>query len=179
MKILKLFLFAIVGIILLMLITALFIKKEYHVEQEVNVNKPKQEVFDYIKFLKNQANFSKWEKMDPNMKREFRGNDGTVGFVSAWDSDKKDVGKGEQEIAKITEGERIDFNLHFIKPFDDRATAYMATEALTENETKVKWGIEGKMNYPMNLMLLFMDMNKMIGDDLKIGLNNLKVVLEK
>jgi hypothetical protein len=31
----------------------------------------------------------------------------------------------------------------------------------------------------MNLMLLFMNFEKMIGDDLEIGLENLKSILEK
>jgi hypothetical protein len=35
------------------------------------------------------------------------------------------------------------------------------------------------MKYPMNLMLLFMNMEKMVGRDLSIGLTNLKNTLEK
>jgi hypothetical protein len=34
------------------------------------------------------------------------------------------------------------------------------------------------MKYPMNLMLLFMDMEGMLGGDLEQGLTNLKGVLE-
>ncbi|MEX2593845.1 MAG: hypothetical protein WD426_13810 [Anditalea sp.] len=47
------------------------------------------------------------------------------------------------------------------------------------NQTKVKWGFNGHMNYPMNLMFLFMDFEKMIDDDLETGLYNLKTALEK
>ena len=38
--------------------------------------------------------------MDRNVKKSFKGTDGTVGFVAAWDSDNKKVGKGEQEVKK-------------------------------------------------------------------------------
>lgn len=177
MKILKRILIGIVGLIALALIIALFVKKEYAVEREVIINKPKQEVFDYVKMLKNQDNFSVWAMRDPNMKKEYKGTDGTVGFVSAWDGNDQ-VGKGEQEIKKISEGERLDFELRFIKPFEATDDAYMTTEAVAENQTKVKWGFNGKMPYPMNLMLLFMDMDEMLGKDLADGLNNLKKVLE-
>jgi hypothetical protein len=34
------------------------------------------------------------------------------------------------------------------------------------------------MKYPMNLMLLFMNMEKMVGNDLGNGLKNLKTILE-
>jgi uncharacterized protein YndB with AHSA1/START domain len=179
MKALKKILLVIVVLVAIVLIVAAVTKKRYAVEREIVINKPKQEVFDYIKFLKNQDNYSKWAMMDPAMKKTYTGTDGTVGFVSAWDSDKKDVGKGEQEIKKIAEGERVDFELRFIKPFESTEQAYMQTQAVSPTETKVKWGFDGHMNYPMNLMLLFMDFEKMIGDDLQTGLKNLKSNLEK
>jgi hypothetical protein len=179
MKILRIVLLVIVGAIALLLITALFLKKEYAVVREISINKPKAEVFEYIKYLKNQDEYSVWAKMDPNMKKEYRGTDGTVGFVSAWESKEDNVGKGEQELKQIVEGERIDMELRFIEPFEVNDNAYMITESLNENETKVTWGFNGKMDYPMNLMLLFMNMDEMLGKDLETGLQNLKANLEK
>jgi uncharacterized protein YndB with AHSA1/START domain len=178
MKILKKVLLAILIIVAIPFVIALFVKNDYAIEREVVISKPKQEVFDYVKFLKNQDNFSKWASMDSNMEKSFRGIDGTVGFVSAWASEDDDVGVGEQEIKSITEGERIEYELRFIKPFEATDQAYMTTESVSENETLVKWGFTGRMNYPMNLMLLFMDFEEMIGDDLQTGLLNLKNILE-
>lgn len=179
MKVLKRILYAILMLIVIALITALFVKKDYSVDREITINKPKQEIFEYIKYLKNQDNFSKWARMDSAMTKTYKGTDGTVGFVSAWDSEKKDVGKGEQEITKITEGERIDFSLHFIKPMDGKANAYMSTDSTASGETRVKWHFDSRIPYPMNLVRLFMDMDKMIGDDLNVGLANLKTLMEK
>jgi len=102
-----------------------------------------------------------------------------VGFVSAWDSEMNEVGKGEQEIKKIIEGDRIDFELRFIKPFEATDNAYMSTESVADSSTKVTWGFNGRMNYPMNLMLLTMNMDEMLGKDLQEGLVNLKANLEK
>ena len=179
MKILKRILIVVVIIIAIPLIVALFVKKQYAVEKEIVINKPVQDVFDYVKFLKNQNYYSKWATMDPAMEKTYSGTDGTVGFISAWDSKKKDVGKGEQEIVQITPGERIDYELRFIEPFQSTEAAYMTTERETDSTTDVKWGFKGHMSYPMNLMLLFMDMEKMVGDDLSTGLSSLKGVLEK
>ncbi|MGB4776023.1 MAG: SRPBCC family protein [Daejeonella sp.] len=179
MKILKKILFAILGLVALALIVALFVKKDYAVERQITINKPRQDVFDYIKFLKNQNEYSVWATKDPAMKKEYKGTDGTVGFISAWDSNNKEVGKGEQEILKIADGERIDSKLRFKVPFEAEDDAYMITEDNGTNQTKVKWGFKGKMNYPMNLMLLCMDMDEMIGKDLDNGLSKLKTVLEK
>jgi hypothetical protein len=179
MKIIRRILIGIVGVIALLLVIALFLKKEYAVVREITINKPKAEVFEYIKYLKNQDEYSVWAKMDPAMTKSYRGTDGTVGFVSAWDSKEDNVGKGEQEIIKLTEGERIDMELRFIKPFEATDNAYMTTESENENQTKVKWGFNGKMDYPMNLTLLFMNMDEMLGKDLEEGLQNLKTRLEQ
>lgn len=179
MNILITILLIVLAIILVLLISGLFIKSDYEVNREVIINKPVREVFDYIKFLKNQDNFSKWAGMDPDMKKEYKGIDGEAGFVSSWESNNKDVGKGEQEILKIIDLERIDFEIRFIKPFKSISSAYMITDVVTEKHTKVIWGFSGKMSYPMNIMLLFMNMEKMIGKDFETGLNNLKNLLEQ
>lgn len=180
MKTLKKILIVVAILIAIPLIAAIFMKKDYTVEREIVINKPKTEVFEYIKYLKNQDNFSKWAKMDKNMKKSYEGTDGQIGFVSAWDSKNENVGKGEQEILKITEGERIDFELRFIKPFEATESAYMTTESENNGaSTEVTWGFSGHMAYPMNFMLLFMDFEKMIGGDLDTGLKNLKKELEK
>ena len=177
MKIIKKILLVIVILIALLLVVALFVNKEYSVEREVTINKPKEEVFTYVKNLKNQDKYNKWVMMDPNVRRDYRGTDGTVGFVATWDSDKSDVGKGEQEIKNITEGQRMDMEVRFEKPFKNTANVFMSTDAVAETQTKVKWGMEGKNPYPVNLMNLFIP--GMLGKDMQTSLNNLKTVLEK
>jgi len=176
MNILIKILIVIGALVALLLIAASFIKKKYNIVREITINKPKTEVFSYIKHLKNQDNYSKWVRMDPNMKKDFRGTDGTVGFIYAWDGNKK-AGKGEQEIKKIAEGERVDVEVRFEKPFEGIATAPIITEAISANETKVKWAMNGKSKYPLNFMNLFMD--DMLGKDLETSLTTLKSILEK
>jgi len=159
------------------LVVAVFVRKEFAVEREIAINTPKQKVFDYLKYLKNHHNFSKWSSIDPKMKKDFRGTDGTVGFVSIWQSDNKEVGKGEQEIKKIAEAERIDFEIRFTEPFQSTDPAYMTTETVAENQTKVKWGYKGRMNYPTNLMTWLV--KGKIEKDVDTGLANLKAILER
>jgi hypothetical protein len=179
MKALKYILGIIVAIVILILIVAAFVPKDYAVERQTTINKPVGEVFDYVKYLKNQDNYSVWAKMDTTMKKTFSGTDGRVGFISAWESQVPDVGKGEQEIMKITDGKRLDFELRFIEPFEATDNAYMITTALDSSSTKVVWGFDGSMDYPMNIMLLMMNMEEMLGNDLEKGLANLKDVLEE
>jgi hypothetical protein len=179
MKFLKWFLILIVSVVALVLIIGLFVDGHHNIVREVTINKPKKQVFDYIKYIKNQDNYSVWNQKDPNMQKDYKGTDGTVGFVYSWNSKNSEVGVGEQEISKISDGERIDMLLRFRKPMNIRDTAYMKTEAVDSATTKVKWGFVCDMPYPWKTICLFMNMDKMIGNDLSSNLTNLKTLLEK
>ena len=160
------------------LIIALFMDKGFVIERNIIINKPQQEVFDYIKLLRNTGNYNKWVMIDPNLKKEFEGTDGTVGAIYKWDSENKQVGKGEQEIIKLTDS-RIDYELRFIKPFQNVANAYLIADSVAGNQTKVTWGFTGLRNFPMRIMHLLMNLKKMLGNDLQTSLGNLKILLEK
>ena len=178
MRILKRILVVFLGLVAVFLIAALFVDKKMEIEREIVINKPVEEVFDYIVLLKNQDNFSKWALIDPNSKKSYKGTDGTVGFVSAWDSKNDDLGAGEQEILKISKNHRIDYELRFKRPMEATNQAYLVTEK-AGNNTKVKWGFQGEMPYPFNLMSKLMGMKAMLEEDLDAGLKNLKGVLDK
>ena len=170
-------LYILLGIVALVLLLALIAPKSYDVSRSTVINKPKKEVFKYVKYLKKQDEWSPWNKKDPNMKKEFRGTDGEVGAVSHWIGNK-DVGEGEQEITKIVEGERIESELRFLKPWKSTSDAYMMTEDAGDGSTKVTWGFSGKNKFPFSIFMLFMNMDKAVGGDFEEGLSDLKEILE-
>jgi hypothetical protein len=179
MRILKKLLLFVVAVFAILLIAGLFVKKDYAVEKEVVIHRSQDDVFRYLKMVKNQDNFSVWNKKDPNAKKEYKGTDGQVGFIASWDSTNKEVGKGEQEIISMDENKRIDLKLRFKEPIAAEDNAYFITDKAGLYETKVKWGFKGHMDYPMNLMLLTFDMDKEVGGALQTGLENLKTILEE
>src|SRR3954468_5884773 len=122
----------IASIIILILIAAAFGKKSYSVHRNIIINRPVSEVFAYIKHLKNQDYYNKWVMMDPAMKKEFKGVDGTVGFVYAWNGNKR-AGAGEQEIKSIKENERVDMEIRFIRPIAAVSTSPFITTAIANN----------------------------------------------
>jgi hypothetical protein len=105
--------------------------------------------------------------------------DGKIGFIYTWDSTNKNVGKGAQEIIKIIEGERIDYELRFEKPFKNTAYSSLITQGVSADETKVTWTFHGAMKYPWNLMHALLNLSSMLGKDLETSLSNLKNNLEK
>ncbi|WP_116789368.1 SRPBCC family protein [Flavobacterium psychrotrophum] len=166
----------IIAVIALPLVIALFIPKEYNLERIAIINAPKHKVFDYIKYVRNQEQYSKWAMADPDQKITTTGTDGTVGFINAWDSAKK-AGAGEQEITGLIDGERITTELRFTRPFKNTGHSYMATETHNQSSTKVTWGLSGKMPYPLNLMTALLKGG--LAKDIDLSLNNLKQILEE
>jgi len=179
MSILSIILWVVAAILLFIIVVAAVSSPEYVVQQEIIINKPKQAVFDYIKYSKNQNNYNKWWMMDPNARKEYTGVDGIPGFTMKWESDNKQAGKGEQEITGITEGDRVDYEIRFIKPFEGTSPSHMQTVAVAPNQTKVVWFFSGTRNFGMRIFHLLFNLKKMLGKDILISLNNLKNILEK
>ncbi|MES2780272.1 MAG: polyketide cyclase, partial [Bacteroidota bacterium] len=105
------------------------------------------------------------------------GTDGEVG--SAWHWDSEVTGKGNQTIVALEPGSKIDFELNFIKPFEAKATNDVTFEAIDSTHTLVKNTFTGSSPYPMNIMHLCMNMEKMMGTPMQDGLNAIKTNLEK
>ena len=165
------------SIIALFLIIALLTKKDFALEKEIIINKPKQQVFNYLKLIRNQEHYSVWVMKDPQIKLVYTGTDGTVGFSSAWQSNERNVGIGEQEIKNIKEDESMQVEIRFKKPFEATNHALTTVTALGDSQTKVSTLFTGTSKFPMNVMNLFMD--KLIGKDMQQNLVNLKNNLEK
>ncbi len=177
MKILLIIFSVILGIAALLLIIALFSRKDYNITRSIIINKSARDVYQYIILLKNQVHYNKFVMVDPNQKVEYRGTDGTMGFVLAWNGNKQ-AGEGEQEIKKLVENKRMDIELRFVRPMAGVAQAPMELEAKSPDETIVTWGMSARMPYPANIMLLLGNIEGMLGKELDESLVNLKRELE-
>lgn len=143
----------------------------------MEINKPLPEVFQFIKYVKNQDYWSPWDKKDPDIKKSYTGTDGTIGFISHWEGNKQ-VGEGEQEITNIIENEKMESQLRFFKPWKSQSDAYIKVDKINESITKVTWGFSGINKPPANIFMLFFNMDKTVGKDFEEGLINLKNHLE-
>lgn len=176
MKFLKGLLFFILGLVALFLIVALFVPKDFTASASLVIQRPKAEIMDYMRILKNQEEYSEWVKADSNLKPVISGEDGTVGAKQSWNSQNKDVGEGEQIITAITE-DQIDVDLHFKRPMEDQAKASTLFKAISENETEVTATFFAKGKYPMNVMGYFIGKPIVEKTELQ-NLKNVKQILE-
>jgi hypothetical protein len=176
MKILKNVLIVLACIIALPLIVALFIPKTYTVSVTQTINKPQSLVFNYVKLLDNQKKYSIWVMEDPNLNPEIIGTDGSVGAIMKWNSKLENVGEGEQQITALT-NERMDVDLHFVRPFKGGARAATIVTAIDEQTCIVTSEFYSNSSYPLNLPSYIFG-RKMLKEAQEKNLNNLKQILE-
>ncbi|RAV98996.1 SRPBCC family protein [Pseudochryseolinea flava] len=179
MTILIIILFILGGFIAFILIVALFVDRHYTITEEVIIQKPNDAVFDFVKQMRNQNQYNKWVMLDPNVRLEYIGADGTEGFICKWESDLKQAGKGQQTIKRVIPGSQVDYDIQFIEPFEGIAAAFLKTNEVGTDTTNVKWSFSSSMKYPMNIMIPIFGMKEMLRKDLALSLNNLKTILEK
>ena len=165
-------------IVAIIVMLAFLAPKRYEVSRSVIIDRPHSGVFEYLKYIKNQDHWSPWKKKDPNIKQEYFGIDGEVGFIAKWEGNS-DVGSGEQEIVEIVQNDRIEVELRFIRPWKSTSHAITKVENLGKMQTKVTWGFLGENKFPVNIFMLFYNMDKAAGKDFEEGLNSLKALLEK
>ena len=170
--------YIIVGLIVLFFVLSAIGPKSFTVQRTTVIKTNRSDLYEYLRFLKNQDEWGPWAKRDPNMNHQYTGDDGEVGFVSAWQGNK-DVGEGEQEIKKLVPGEAIESHLRFFKPWKSQSDAFIHLKDVESEGTQVTWGIHGKNETAMmRIMGLVMNMDKMVGKDFDEGLSNLKSIME-
>ncbi len=110
------------------------------------------------------------------MKTTYGGPVAAAGSSYAWSGNDK-VGEGRMTIVEAKPGERVRIRLEFIKPF--------ASTSSTEFEfapkgggTQTTWTMVGHNEFVGKAFSVFMNMDKMIGNDFEKGLSQLKAVAE-
>jgi hypothetical protein len=149
----------------------------FSLNRSVDLKASPEEVFPHLNDFKNWGAWSPWEKMDPDLKRNFSGLASGKGAQYSWIGNKK-VGEGNMEITRSVPSSNIELNLNFLKPFKaSNVTEFKITK--NGDTTNVNWEMRGPLNLMMKIMHMFMNMDKMVGKDFEAGLANLKSIVER
>jgi hypothetical protein len=148
----------------------------FRVERSIVVNAPPEKITPHLSDLKKWTTWSPWEKLDPDMKREYSGAQSGVGAKYAWDGDSN-IGAGQIEINESTP-QKVAFSLEFLRPMacKNAADFTMTPEA---NGTKLTWAMHGDNTFMGKVVQVFLDMDDMCGPQFDEGLTNLKNLAEK
>ena len=150
---------------------------EFAVTRTIRIAAPPEKIFPHVNDLHRWEAWSPWAKLDPSAKISFSGADAGAGAAMAWDGNKK-VGAGRMTITESQPSGLIRFRLDFQKPMQATNTAEFTFRS-EGGQTVVTWSMAGKSCFMSKVFGLFMDFDKMCGDQFEKGLANLKSVTEK
>ena len=149
---------------------------EFKIQRRARVKATPDKVFAHINDFHKWTAWSPWEKLDPAMTRTHSGSASGKGAVYEWQGTRT-VGKGRMEITDVTPSRRVAIDLQFIEPWK----AHNTTEFILEpvgSETEITWKMTGTNPFMMKVMGVFMNMDKLVGNDFEKGLVGLKSVSE-
>lgn len=149
----------------------------FQVARSTSIKAPPEKIFPLINDFRSWTAWSPYEKKDPDMKRSFSGASSGKGAVYEWDGDKN-VGKGRLEIADTSPPSKITIKLGMIRPFEANNIVQYTLEPKGDS-TNVTWAMQGQTPFLGKVVHVFIDMDRMVGQDFEIGLANLKAIAEK
>lgn len=149
---------------------------EFRVERSVEMNAPAETAFRYVNDPHQMQKWNPWAQLDPKMKTEFSGASSGVGAVYAWEGNSQ-VGKGRQTIVESVPGKKVAMKLEFFEPMQANNDVVFAFDE-NGGRTHVTWRMTGTQNFMMKGMSMFMNMDKMVGDEFTKGLATLKTLAE-
>lgn len=165
--------FILLGVLVVGIVAMVSIKKEIVVTRSITIQAPSEKISYQVRNFKEFVKWSPWAKLDPEMKKEFFGEDGTVGAKYTW-TGNEEVGTGSQELVEVSK-ETVKTKLIFTAPWESESDIFFNFSE-KDQVTEVTWGYIGEMPF---MMTLFVDMDAMLGEKYEEGLKSLKKICEE
>ncbi len=164
------------ALIVILALAAFLLPREVTVSRSIAIKAPPAKIFPLVNDLRKQQSWSPWARKDPDMKVSYSGSASGKGQKMSWQSDKKDVGSGSQEIVESVADKRIETKLDF----GEQGTAVAGFDFAPEGDaTNVTWRF--KTDVGNNPMMRWMGLmfDSWVGTEYEKGLQNLKAEVEK
>lgn len=148
---------------------------DFRVARSALINAGPEVIFPKVNNLSAWDSWSPWAKIDPNMKTSLQGPAEGTDASSHW-SGNNEVGEGTMTITESRPNEFIKFRLDFIKPFEGTNEAEFSFQPEGAG-TRVTWSMYGKNNFFAKAIGLFINCDKMIGEQFEKGLASLDALV--
>lgn len=149
---------------------------EFRVARSTTIQAPPEKIVANIEDFHRWADWSPYEKLDPNMTRDIGGAPSGKGATYAW-SGNGQAGAGRMEILESSP-QRVAIQLDFSEPMEGHNLAEFILTPQGD-ATEVAWVMSGPAPFLTKVMCVFFDLDQMIGPDFENGLAKLKKVSEQ
>lgn len=163
--------------VVLLIIAASRQPDEFRVSRSATLPAAPSVVFPRVNDLHQWEAWSPWARLDPNAKNSFEGPAAGTGAVMRW-AGNKNVGEGSMTITESRENELVRFRLEFLKPFKATNTADFVFKPQGDR-TQVTWSMYGRNNFLSKVIGVFINCEKMVGEQFEQGFANMKAVIEE
>jgi effector-binding domain-containing protein len=167
MKILKITIYALLGILSIYLVSNLFFEKEFKVSTSIDIDSSPYIVYDQINNFENWENWDPWIETDTTIKMIISDLTYGVGAYRIWNSENS--GNGKMEITGNDYIKQIDFEITIDDTSPFNASFYLES---IDNGVKVSWENSGEL--PFLARIFGPVISKMMKGDHQKGLDNLK-----
>jgi hypothetical protein len=171
----KKILFGLAALFIILAIVVATRPADFHVSRSITIAAPPSAAFSEVNDF-HRWSWNPWGKIDPNMKQSYEGPASGVGASYTWAGNNQ-VGEGRMTISESQPDALIRIKMDFFKPFAGTSMAEFMFKP-QDQQTLVTWSMSGKNNFIAKAMGLFMNMEKMIGDQFEKGLVDLKSIVE-
>ncbi|MDR6972161.1 SRPBCC family protein [Leifsonia shinshuensis] len=141
------------------------------VERMERIAATPEQLLPHISRLPEWTQWSPWEDLDPDLKRQYSGEPGAVGSSYEWSGNRK-AGSGSMRITAV-DPDGVGIHLDFTRPFKSSNELRFVLQP-EGDATRVIW----RMETPRKLYTRFVDLDKLVGGDFEKGLRKLKQVAE-
>jgi len=149
----------------------------FRIARSTTIQAPPEKVFPLINDYRQWPTWSPYENKDPQMKRTYGAITSGKGATYAWEGDSN-VGAGNMIIAGSSPPSQVLIKLTMLKPIEAHNDVTFTLEP-QDGATSVTWEMQGFVPYLAKVMHIFIDVDKMVGNDFEAGLTKLKAVAER
>jgi hypothetical protein len=175
MKILKILVFGLVGLIVVLLLVGFFMPTNWRVQRSIVVDAAPEAVQPHVADLSHWPEWNPCVSEDPRMTFSFEGEQARVGSVMRWHSEK--MGDGVVRMTKASPGEGMEYELS-MEEFESPARGSI-TLVRDGQRTRVTWTDAGDVGSNPFMRLTLPLMEAMMGKYFDRGLATLAANVEK
>ncbi|MCB8994666.1 MAG: GyrI-like domain-containing protein [Bacteroidales bacterium] len=174
MKFVRWFMFILIGLALLILITALFLPKSLNFVAYTEINAPVKKVYYSLSHFTDRQSWDPWLKQDSTVKMEIQLNENVLGSKYSWTSIHSSGGEMVIDTAILNE------HLAFSLGFDGMSKKARVWNDFSEidGKTKLSWGFYQDASYPVGRIFMALIKGR-LEKDYRQGLENFKNLVEE
>jgi uncharacterized protein YndB with AHSA1/START domain len=170
---------AVGAVVLLLVVAAGFVASrpaEFTITRAATLRATPEAVFAQVNDFHKWQAWSPWAELDRAAKNTFEGPEAGAGAIFRW-SGNDQVGEGCMTLVASEPHQKIEILLEFTKPFVAKNDVRF-TFVPQGDQTLVTWSMSGRNDFMGKLMDLFLNFDKMCGDQFLEGLEKLRGIVE-